>query len=168
MIVFSIFENDERDGKLGFSNFNQKTNFKIFPNLLKGWKIGVLCIFILVFMHLRRINFNFFPMKEVHKWILNQFRKANLIIYFKGIFYHFRRINFENSKDLMIMMVINWLYLTIFPFSNASLSDPLHWVMVKRPSLGRGPTQSFGFTLTKLLVGLKSLGCFTASLKYHR
>ena len=51
------------------------------------------------------------------------------------------------------MVVINWLYLTIFLLWKVSLSDLLHWVIITTSlktslttSLGVGSTVYFGFT----------------------
>ena len=51
---------------------------------------------------------------EVFNWIFNALRTANLNIFFdlvEWIIYHFRRVNSNNSKDWMIMVMINWLKL---------------------------------------------------------
>ena len=37
------------------------------------------------------------------------------------------------------MVAINWLYLTIFPMSEISLSDLSHWVIIMKTSLGERP-----------------------------
>ena len=78
------------------------------------------CIFILIFMYLRRANFKCFS--SYHGISLVDFfspaRTANLNISFKDVestFYHLRRVNFKISEDLMKMRLINGLYLIICP-----------------------------------------------------
>lgn len=65
-------------------------------------------------------------------------------------------------------MVTNWLYVTIFPISNLTLSNPSHWVMIIRTLLEEESTTYFRTmgraTLVEDLGGLKRLGY---SLKYH-
>ena len=66
------------------------------------------------------------------------------------------------------MMVTNWLYVTIFPISNLTLSNPSHWVMIIRTLLEEESATYFrimgGATLVEDLGGLKRLGY---RLKYH-
>ena len=49
---------------------------------------------------------------EVDKKNFSNFRTANLNISFnhvEWIFYYFEGVNFQNSEDLMIMVMLNWI-----------------------------------------------------------